>query len=219
MKKLCLIVFTIISFAAAQAQTPLDVKVYKSCANNVKLPIEDDAHYHYSVQNGRVSKKHKAHSHNEVILTPYTTDDVYLVVKKGEETKYTFVIKVLPVPLPSFFLVFGDTEVAQGAEWSGELPSGIDIQTEDDSLFEVTHPNDAYFKVDKVKVSLKSGNAVKKFQEFKTHIINLHAFSDRASDGDELIIEIKQISHYNFEGLVEVVSHFQTVTFKLTIKR
>jgi len=178
--------------------------LYLNCANNLKIDVPTlGANYRptFTVTGG---KHTLGAATGDVVIVP-DQRSVKVAVASGGSPIGSVDFSARQVPLPSFKLQINgaDYDAKTGL---GSAPSAVSLTLVVDADFRTGYPDDARFFVTKGEIQLARGRtAVRRIPiNGRTRSVDLSAIRAIARSGDRIVVEIQEITRYNFENQPEV---------------
>lgn len=177
--------------------------LYLNCANNLKIDVPSlGANYQpsFTVSGGKAIS---GATRGDVMIVPEQRAVKIAVASSGIAIgSVDFTART--APLPSFKLqVSGrDYDPKQGL---GSAPSAVTLFLVPDADFKAAYPDDAKFFVTKGEIQLARGRtAVRRIPiSGRTLSVDLAQIRAIARSGDRIVVEIEEITRYNFENTPE----------------
>lgn len=178
--------------------------LYLNCANNLKIDVPTlGANYRpkFTVTGGN----HKVGATTgDVVIVPKQRN-VKVAVASGGSPIGSVAFAARQVPLPTFKLQINgkDYDAKTGLN---SAPSSVNLTLVVDPDFRRGYPDDTKFFVTKGEVQLARGRtAVRRIPISKrTRSVNLNKIRAIARPGDRIVVEVQEITRFNFENKPEV---------------
>lgn len=178
--------------------------LYLNCANNLKIDVPTlGANYQptFTVSGGKAIP---GTTRGDVMIVP-DQRAVKIAVASSGISIGSVDFSARTAPLPTFKLQVNgkDYDPKQGL---GSAPSSVTLFLVADADFRTAYPDDAKFFVTKGEVQLARGRtAVRRIPiNQRTLSVDLSAIRAIARSGDRIVVEIEEITRYNFENTPEV---------------
>lgn len=184
--------------------------LYLNCANNLKIDVPSlGANYRPSFTVSGGTHKMGA-SRGDVVIVP-NQRAVKVAVASGGANIGSVDFAARQVPLPSFKLQINgqDYDAKTGLN---SAPSQVALTLVVDADFRRGYPDDARFFVTKGEVQLARGRqAVRRIPiTQRTRTVDLAQIRAIARPGDRIVVEVQEITRYNFENKEEVLTFVET---------
>lgn len=178
--------------------------LYLNCANNLKIDVPTlGANYQprFTVSGG---KGIPGATRGDVMIVP-TQRSVKIAVASSGVDIGSVDFSARTAPLPSFKLQINGKEY-DPKQGLGSAPSSVTLFLVADADFKAAYPDDAKFFVTKGEVQLARGRtAVRRIPiNGRTLSVDLSQIRAIARSGDRIVVEIEEITRYNFENTPEV---------------
>lgn len=177
--------------------------LYLNCANNLKIDVPTlGANYQprFTVSGGKAIP---GATRGDVMIVPDQRAVKIAVASSGVDIG-SVDFSARKAPLPTFKLqVSGrDYDPKQGL---GSAPSAVTLFLVADNDFKTAYPDDAKFFVTKGEVQLARGRtAVRRIPiNGRTLSVDLSQIRAIAKSGDRIVVEVEEITRYNFENTPE----------------
>ncbi len=178
--------------------------LYLNCANNLKIDVPTlGANYQprFTVSGGKAIP---GATRGDVMIVP-TQRSVKINVASSGVDIGSVDFSARSAPLPTFKLQINgkDYDPKQGLQ---SAPSSVTLFLVADADFKTAYPDDAKFFVTKGEVQLARGRtAVRRIPiNGRTLSVDLSQIRAIARPGDRIVVEIEEITRYNFENTAEV---------------
>lgn len=189
--------------------------LYLNCANNLKIDVPSlGASYQpaFTVQGGQ---HRSGTSKGDVVIIP-NQRNVKVTVASSGTTIGSVDFAARQVPLPSFKLQVNgqDYDAKVGL---GSAPSAVSLLLVVDEDFRTGYPQDARFFVTKGVVTLARGRtAVRRIPiDGRTLSVDLSQIRAIARSGDRIVVEVEEVTRYNFENQPETVNFRELRTMSI----
>lgn len=177
--------------------------LYLNCANNLKIDVPTlGANYQprFTVSGGKAIP---GATRGDVMIVPNQRAVKIAVASSGVDIG-SVDFSARKAPLPSFKLQVGgkDYDPKLGL---GSAPSSVTLFLASDADFKAAYPDDAKFFVTKGKVQLARGRQAVRIIPIngRTLSVDLAQIRAIARSGDRIVVEIEEITRYNFENQPE----------------
>ena len=184
--------------------------LYLNCANNLKIDVPSLGPAYQPSFNVTGGKATKGSRKEDVTIVPNQRN-----VKVGVSSAGIFIDNVeftaRTAPLPAFKLQINGKDYDPNAGL-GSAPANVTLFLVVDAEFRSAYPDDAKYFVTKGKVTLARGrNAVRQIPiNGRTLSVDLGSIRAIARKGDRIVVEIEEITRYNFENQPEPFTFGET---------
>ncbi|MCE7996523.1 MAG: gliding motility protein GldM [Roseivirga sp.] len=177
--------------------------LYLNCANNLKIDVPSLGPAYQPSFQVTGGKAVPGANKGDVMIAPNQRN-----IKIGVSSAGIFIDNVdftaRRAPLPTFKLQVNgkDYNASQGLN---SAPASVTLFLSADAEFKAAYPDDARFFVTKGKIELARGsNAIKVIQiKDRTFSVNLAEIRSQARKGDRIVVEVEEVTRYNFENVPE----------------
>ena len=189
--------------------------LYLNCANNLKIDVPTlGAAYRptFTVTGG---KSIPGASTGDVVIVP-DQRNVKVAVASGGANIGSVDFAARQVPVPSFKVQINGKDY-NATEGLSSAPSSISLVLVVDADFRRGYPDDARFFVTKGEVQLARGRtAVRRIPiNGRTRSVDLSQIRAIAKKGDRIVVEVQEITRYNFENQPQPITFVDRETMSI----
>lgn len=180
--------------------------LYLNCANNLKIDVPALGAAYRPTFRVTGGKSVPGTSAGDVMIVP-NQRSVKVAVSSGGANIGSVDFAARQVPLPVFKLQVNGKDYDDKTGLTS-APSSVSLMLIPDADFRAGYPDDARFFVTKGEVQLARGRtAVRRLPiSGRTLSVDLAAIRAIAKKGDRIVVEVQQITRYNFENQPEEIN-------------
>lgn len=184
--------------------------LYLNCSNNLKIEVPSLGPAYqpsFKVTGGKATAGAKK---GDVMITPEQRNIKIAVSSAGvfiDNVSFT----ARKAPLPALKLQINGNDYNPNAGLKG-APASVTLLLVPDPEFKAAYPQDARYFVTKAKIRLARGStAVKEISvDARAFTVNLAEIRAQARKGDRIVVEIEEVTRYNFENKPETFTFVES---------